>query len=142
MNFKDLLLIEKFYKANTFKNWDGSRNELYTEIFKNPTSQDLNALYKDSKERPIGKNMIRAGLDTNGNLYAWRVDVLHDGVARFLKVRMPIKLSYQKDNHMMKYSSESDIIDSFPQQDKMRKAIEKSFPKVEYIDGMPGYTDI
>ena len=50
-------------------------NGNYTEIYKNPTGREFDAIKEYS-------NTVRAFLHPNGDIFAWRSDILHDKMAK------------------------------------------------------------
>lgn len=59
----------------------------YTEIYKNPTGREFDAIKEYS-------NTVRAFLHPNGDIFAWRSDILHDKMA---KIKPEIASDYRAE---------------------------------------------
>ena len=59
----------------------------YTEIYKNPTGREFDAIKEYS-------NTVRAFLHLNGDIFAWRSDILHDKMA---KIKPEIASDYRAE---------------------------------------------
>ena len=62
-------------------------NGNYTEIYKNPTGREFDAIKEYS-------NTVRAFLHPNGDIFAWRSDILHDKMA---KIKPEIASDYRAE---------------------------------------------
>lgn len=62
-------------------------NGNYTEIYKNPTGREFDAIKEYS-------NTVRAFLHPNGDIFAWRSDILHDKMA---KIKPEITSDYRAE---------------------------------------------
>lgn len=70
---KDLRKKSELFDANIV-------NEEYIEIFKNPTYKEIEDIKKSNKY-----NSIRGIIDSSGDIYAWRGDILHHQINSKLK---------------------------------------------------------
>lgn len=103
----------------------------YTEIYKNPTKDELKAIRKDSVWEG-SEQYFRIGVDENFDLYCWKVEVLHDEVENKLNKKFPAKFSL-RDKSAIWSETKPDSknkqwrIDNY---DKIEQTIQKYFPEV------------
>jgi len=84
------LIIEEFLTSGEVKSY---QDNIYTEFYKNPSSSDLNNIYKNNDNSPgnSDRTSARGFIDDEGNLYAWTANIMHYYGLHFLKNKGMIK---------------------------------------------------
>lgn len=125
-------LLEKFLTTIKVKGAFGfiTKEEIKpTEIFKNPTSSEMEAIFKADK---FGR-AARIAVD-KGNVYAWDSNVLHSVMAKHQNIfSTDIGFVIMKENPTI--STINFMPDNLPDSKKKQvfTAIKKRFPKVRKI---------
>jgi len=98
MRFKDYIK-EEFWKSK--KKFDYlPKTDGYIEIFRNPTSSELDDLYKIAYD-----NGVRLGVDNKNVLYAWVEDVLHAEIEKLFNLKFMVKFEYTKGRDILYLST-------------------------------------
>lgn len=98
MKFKQYI-TEEFWKSK--KKYDYLPHmDGHIEVFRNPTSSELDDLYKIAYD-----NGVRLGIDKNNVLYTWVEDVLHDEIEKLFNLKFMIKFEYTKGRDTLYLSS-------------------------------------
>ena len=90
-------LSEELYDASHMKTpfYDG-----YVEVFHTPTSREM----KDIGTTDNSTQGIRMGIDTNGDLYAWRSEALHAEISDQFGLQWLVRLLYVYPNDYVSLS--------------------------------------
>ena len=122
-------LEESFFHADQVRKLSTSMKPVYVEIFRNPTPKELIDLKQEYR-------LIRCGV-WNGELYAWRGNILHDNAKDIMKDKIGMDISW--DYRLIYDPSKPDSIevygDAILSDGDTIKLISKIFPQVKnFID--------
>jgi hypothetical protein len=120
-------LDESFFHADQVRTLSTSMKPVYVEIFRNPSPKELIDLKQEYR-------LIRCGV-WNGDLYAWRGNILHDNAKDIMKDKIGMDISW--DYRMIYDPSKSNNIEVYGDEilsdGETIKLISRIFPQVKHF---------